>query len=176
MKKIFLTLLAFVIVGAGCIGGGILSNKHISGDWVLTFDLPDGWVMTHDYDSGSATASLRTEIEPGFSDVVIQSTDKLILLNGKEPDLSKGLTDDDFISENYIYIRVLRLDERRVIPSEAKDLGNGFSFVELEAGEGVYYLQVGANKYQFIVEYNGQLIEDAEQVIFSAQEVTEFSE
>ncbi|MBU0613869.1 hypothetical protein KJ766_01115 [Patescibacteria group bacterium] len=172
MKNILILLCAFVLVGAGCLGSKIFSGNEVEGDWVLAFDLPQGWVMAKDYDATSPSALVNQEIDSSLSDIIIQSTEKAILEPGKQADYSLGLTENDFVSANYTYIRAFRLDGHRIIPSEAEDLGGGFSVISNDDGTSTYYLETDGGKYQFMVLQNGNGGGDAERVIFSAKEVT----
>ncbi|MFA6522012.1 MAG: hypothetical protein WCT24_00215 [Patescibacteria group bacterium] len=183
MKKLLLALGSILLVGAGCFGGKTLLGG-VEGDWWLSFSLPEGWVMTRDYTANDPTSKLNRDLDSTLSDIMIQSTDKLVLSAGQTPDLSQGLTADQFVSENYTRIRVFHLDSHSIIPSEATDMGNGFKKLDLCAGtetctlEGsaqyAYYFEQDGEKFKFTLEQNGQSIESAETVLTSAKLVTEF--
>ncbi|MFA6130803.1 MAG: hypothetical protein WC730_00875 [Patescibacteria group bacterium] len=185
MKKLLIPLVGLLFLGAGCLGFGS-GGQAIVGDWWLNFSLPQGWVVTRDYRASDATAKLNTEIDSSLSDLVIQSTDKLILTSGQAADLSGGNTADQYINENYTAIRVFHLDARSIVPSEAEDIGDGFKKLDLCAtsetctydgsSRYVYYFETGVEKFKFTILQNGQTIDVAESTIKTAQLVTAFTE
>ncbi len=183
MKKIALFLLAFVFVGAGCASS--LGNKTVQGEWTLAFDLPEGWVMVQPYQPSDTPINLGGDIEPTDSEVVLQSTSAHILTGGVgiEEDRVSLFGDYLTVEDAWTQISVTKLDTRRVIPSEAEDLGDGF-FKETVCEEGgectqyaqsrfVYYLKTDAANYKFMVLQSNQDITVAEEVIFSAEVVEE---
>jgi len=169
MKKIIVLIFGLVLIGGGCFG----ANKVVEGDWWLAFDLPDDWVMTRDY-------NLATDDTP---DAFFQSVNRerfdVILQSSSEPIQKEG---EGYSTENFSRIHVIQMDERRVIPSESEDLGNGFfrndicAEVEDDAcadfGTYEYYLEINGSKYQFKVIHVGTAAEQTEDIILSAQSVT----
>lgn len=152
MKKILLFAATIALVGAGCLGGG---NKPVEGDWVLTFDLPKDWVMVAPYQDEDI--DLETGIERTDSEVWLQENDATTPV-----------------------IKVSHLDTRRVIPSEAEDLGDGFfrqTVCDEAQGQeclGVepyeYYLESESSKYKFIIDTELVDRSTVEDIIFSAEE------
>ena len=159
MKKVFSIALALVLVGAGCTSLG--GNKVVTGDWSLAFDLPNDWVMVQPYQPSDTPINLEGDIDPTDAEVILQSTPNHILTGGV------GIDDDRLelfgevltVEDSWTQISVTRLDPRRLIPSEAEDLGDGFFKETLcDAGEDceiynrsrfVYYLQGEDIIYKF---------------------------
>ncbi|MCH8049328.1 hypothetical protein IH979_01290 [Patescibacteria group bacterium] len=171
--KLLISALALVLIGAGCFGAVTPSQEEtpeeITGNWWLRFDLPEGWVMAPDYGEGNAVPS-SDSITPDMTDIVLQSTSKSIVIREVEPDI----LEEEVETENFTYIRVFRLAERRSIPDEVEDLGNGFYREKVSEGEYEYYLETDVGKYQFIIPQRKQELSVAEEVIFSAKQVTAF--
>lgn len=166
MKHIFFGAILMVFLGAGCVGRGT-ENAAVSGKWFLSFDLPEGWVMTAEYDSPRSAAVIPTqEVSPAMKTVVLQSTDKAIIFSGRLP--SAEVPAESYVLENYTAIDVYKLDPRYVMSTAAQDLGNGFSTVD-----GRYFFTASdGSRYQFVIKTNGQSDDLARQVILSAQLVT----
>ena len=183
MKKLFVAVGMFMLIGAGCFGIGEKSAKNaiVIGDWTLAFDLPADWVMVSPYAVGSAV-NLDNKIEKTQNEVYLQSTDKAVLFGDQESDEPGTET----ISENVAKISVSRLDARRVEPDTAVDLGNGFSLVKICEDNGEcrqgdklnyeYYLTLDDVKYKFVVLDKGIDRGIIEKIITSAKKVTEVSE
>lgn len=182
MKKLLLASFAIVLVGAGCFGGGGEEKKApevVEGDWVLALDLPDEWVMTSPYKDGESI-NLDNKIEKLDAEVYLQSTNLTILRGGNLPEELEE--SGSYVTDNFVFITVTHLDERRIVPSEAEDLGNGFSKLdpcdEVEdcGGAGApamkYYLQTETGKFQFNAHVRGHELSEAEAVILTALETT----
>ncbi|HRH32118.1 MAG TPA: hypothetical protein PLK06_02210 [bacterium] len=181
MKKLVLVLGLLVAVGAGCVSLGKLGGqKVVEGKWLLAFDLPSSWMMTVPYQSPSTKAVVPSdEVERNDNEIYLQSTTKAIVLGGVAPDASVSADSYTNLSGNLL-IKVSQLDPRRVIPSEAEDMGDGFSKVKLceDGGECEiggrynydYYLKTDTTNYKFVVY--GDDINQAEQIITSAEVVT----
>lgn len=180
MKKMILGLCALVLLGGGC----ATTPSVVEGNWYLAFDMPNEWVMVPDYTAGNVAFPSQEDVDREMSDVVLQSVGKTIWTNsGRVPSEEEIAIMGEYVTEDYSIIRVLRLDTRRVVPSESEDLGNGFFKLKLcEDGEDCqaggrynydYYLVTEAgNKYQFMITAYGQDVDTAEEIILSAQEVT----
>ncbi|MEK7183029.1 MAG: hypothetical protein AAB776_00155 [Patescibacteria group bacterium] len=181
MKKVILALGLLLAVGGGCVSLGKLGgDKVVEGDWSLAFDLPSGWFMTAPYQSPNTEAVVPTQsVEKLDNEIYLQTTDKAILTGGVGAEAS--VPADSYVTlEGNSQIRVSRLDPRRVVPSEAEDMGNGFSKVKLcdDGGECEiyghhnydYYLETEDAIYKFIVY--GQDINQIEDIIKSAEVVT----
>ncbi len=178
MKKALFSLLALVILGGGCTA----LPKTVEGDWFLAFDMPSEWVMVRPYMLGGEAIPLEEGITRDTADIVLQSTSKGVITGASLPDDETLALIGEVQADDFSYIRVLKLDDRRVIPSEAEDLGNGFYKLKLcddggecQAGNKYnydYYLETEESKYQFITYLKGQDIEKAQDVILSAEEVT----
>jgi len=177
MKKMILGFCALVLLGAGCTTPG----STVEGDWFLAFDMPDEWVMVEHYKMGSEAMSLEEGVNLEIFDVVIQSTDMGVYTSsGYMPEDSQLEEIGGVVTENFTYIRVLKIDSRRVVPSEAEDLGNGFYKEQLceDGGECQiggqsnyqYYFVTEDAKYQFMITQRDQDLEVAEGVILSARE------
>lgn len=176
MKKLMFMgafLLALTLTGAGCLGGN-------SGDWFLTFKLPAGWTMAAPATESSLAGVPGGEITRDLPEVVLQSTSDAIYTSAKEPSDKLKELFDTFVTEDYTYIRVLRLDESRLIDSDAEDLGGGFYRFMRCDGECVdrarhaydYYFEDSAeNKYQFIIFSDSADVDDAIDIIRSAKPV-----
>lgn len=181
MKKLLLALGLLIVVGAGCVSLGKLGGqKVVEGKWLLAFDLPSSWMMAVPYQSPSNKAVTPSDaVQHNDNEVYLQSTTKAILLGGIAPDTSVSADSYTDLSGNLL-IKVSQLDPRRVIPSEAEDMGHGFFKVKLcEDGEDCqiggrynydYYLKTDTTNYKFIVY--GDDINQAEQIITSAEVVT----
>jgi len=180
MKKMILGLCALVLLGGGC----AMAPSVVEGNWYLAFDLPSGWVMVPDYTVGNVALPSQEDVNREVSDVILQSVDKTIWTSlGRAPSEEETAIMGEYVMEDYSIIRVLRIDTRRVVPSEAEDLGNGFYKLKLcEDGEDCqiggrynydyYFISDAGNKYQFMITTNGQSYDSAEEIILSAQEVT----
>lgn len=190
MKKLFATFAAaLVLLGAGCADRiPLISDPEpetVSGNWVLVFDLPEGWVMVEDYSEPRTTPAFPSlDVTHDQPDVIIQSTSKAIVAGGIAPDASVDAA--TYVSSDFTQIRAFHLDERRIVPSEAEDLGDGWYRLKLcEDGEDCtiygqhnydYYYVTETAKYKFSITTNGQDVSDAVDVIQSAQEVTVFTD
>ena len=145
MKKLFALVAGLVLVGAGCLGG----SKPITGDWVLAFDLPSDWVMVTPYQE---EADFDAKINRNDAEVFLQAND------ATEPAM-----------------KVSQLDPRRVIPSEAEMLKDGTFRVEVcsecaGAQKYEYYLQLGSDKYKFIIVDENLTTAEVERIIYSSQQ------
>jgi hypothetical protein len=167
MKKVFSIALALVLVGAGCTSLG--GNKVVTGDWTLAFDLPNDWVMVQPYQPSDTPINLEGDINPRDSEVILQSTANHILPagSGEIEEDRLGLF-GEVVTSDYLQISVLKLDPRRIIPSESEDLGDGF----FKDGE-VYYFDTGEEKYKFTIKADGLDESAAVDVIMTAQVVEE---
>lgn len=185
MKNAFLlSLAAVLLVGAGCSNLSLGGNKEVEGDWDLAFDLPSGWVMAAPYDSDEleeADFTLNTEVGDSDSEIFLQSSDKPVYLSANEaPEAVAALETQGELVVNKPIIKVTRLDERRLIPDEAEDIGRGYSRVKVcEDGEGCeaggrlnydYYLETEDGKYKFIAYHMTE--NEVEDLITSAEVVT----
>ncbi|MDP2631240.1 MAG: hypothetical protein Q8P30_00550 [Candidatus Uhrbacteria bacterium] len=186
MKKLLFGVSALVLAGVGCLGLGSDTSEEVKGGWLLSFDLPDGWVMVAPY-SLDQPIDFGTDITPLDSEVYIQSTGGQIYPSSgaipNQEDLDgTGLIVDDLILDDYIRISVSHLDPRRLIPEGAEDLGDGFYKEKIcEDNEDCriggalnynYYLETEDGKYKFVTVMIDRTIEEVEGVIFSAREVT----
>lgn len=178
MKKVLLALSLLLVVGGGCVSlGKITGQKQVEGKWSLAFDLPADWIMAVPYQSPNTEAvTLSQEVDREDNEIYLQSTNTVIVLGGIKPN-------DDVPAESYTtldgqtLIKVSRLDPRRVVPSEAEDLGHDFFKVKLcETGEDCqlggrlnydYYLKTTDTNYKFVVY--GTDLKQAENIILSAQ-------
>ncbi len=177
MKKAIFGLFALVLLGAGC-----MPAATVEGDWFLAFDLPDGWVMVREYNMGGEAVPVDEGVSREISDIVLQSTSSHIYTSSVELDEEALAMTGEIVADHFTYIRVLKLDDRRVIPSESENMGDGFykedmcegvESCELERADRYrYYFETDTSKYQFLVTQAGQEIEEAEGVILSATEVT----
>lgn len=188
MEKTLILLGALLLIGAGCLSNTkqTASEEEIvyeKGDWYLSFDLPSGWIMTTQYKMGAEDPALD-DISTDLKDIVLQSTEKSVFTSAGIISEEEQVRVDEgkVVTDDFAYIRVLKLDSRRIVPSEAEDLGDGFYKVKLcdDGGECQlggsynydYYFVSGDTKYQFLIILEGQSIEVAEKVILSAQPVT----
>ncbi len=172
-----------LVMGAGCLFG----QREVAGDWYLAFDLPSEWVMVDDYnDPGSKAVELDYEVDRTDSEVVLQNIDKpIVFSNGVTPE--ESVPADSYVMTSGTRITVTHLDSRRVIPSDAEDLGDGFFQVKLcdEGGEcqiggahnyEYYFVQDDA-KFKFQVSTHAEnkqtAIAEVESIIRSAKLVTQ---
>lgn len=180
MKKSLFLFAACLLLGAGC-------TLMSSGDtevqpWTLTFDAGNEWIMIPVYSESSTPINVTGDIEKNDAEVYIQNTMSHIVAGTSMPDgpLFDGV---NIVTEGYTRIHVTKLDTRRILPDTAEDLGDGF-YRDLtcedpatmpcgQKGNTMYdYYFVGEGaKYKFDVAQEGQNIEVAEEVIFSAEEV-----
>ncbi|HCC83460.1 TPA: hypothetical protein DEP96_01270 [Candidatus Uhrbacteria bacterium] len=138
----------------------------VTGSWYLTFNLPKDWVMVPQYDEGVQKDVTSVPVTSDMSDVVVQSTNKIVALTG-----ASTLEKDTFVTDDYSYIRVFRLDKHAVIPAEATDVGN--NFFKLEKGVNLtYYLKGKGSNYKFVVYWDEADLKEVEKVVVSAKEVT----
>ena len=138
----------------------------VTGSWYLNFDLPKDWVMVAPYNEAVPNDITKVPVTSDMTDVVVQSTNKIVALTG-----SSDLEKDTFVTDDYSYIRTFRLDKHSVIPAEATDIGNGF--FKLEKGVNVtYYLKGKGSNYKFIVYWDNADLKVIEKVVTSAKEVT----
>ena len=166
MKRLLFAAFALILVGAGCSGGGS-GTTQTQADWWLSFDLPDGWVMVDHYGGGEESMPTADTIAARSTDVVIQSTDVPISVDGEVADSWETYVDSD-----YAYIRAFRYTTLRPVPDDAVDLGNGFYRDDnWTNGTGYWFPQEFGN-YLFTIELDGEDYseEQALEVIFTAQE------
>lgn len=175
MKKLLVSLIGLVLVGAGCLP---VANKPVDGKWQLAFDLPSGWVMVVPYEvSGTGTAKPVSDgIRRDDSEIYLQSTDRPICYSSGGPCAEGSASEGD-------QVRVSVLDShRRLDVTELKDLGRGFY---LKAGpttpadgpellaRDTYYLKTDKATYQFSYMGNAEMVK---KIILSAKEVTHFTD
>jgi len=166
MKRFFIAFFALALIGAGCAAGEV-SQERTDVNWWLSFDLPEDWVMVAHYGGGALERPSAEGIAVRSTDIVLQTTDLPILLEGDEP--SENWT--EYVQEDYTYIRVFRYSSARPLPDDAQDLGNGYYSADWY-GQTAYWHPAEFGNYLFTVELNGesQTIEAAETIIFGAQE------
>lgn len=181
MKKAFgIVAMGLALVGFGCSqqpvaetqttanGTSLAQKEKVEGVWHLSFDLPSGWVMVQQYSEDGDKMPTEGAVDNQMTDVVLQSTDKIVALTG-----SSELAEGTFVTDDYTYIRAFRMDKSSIIPAEAVDIGNGFA--KLEKGVTLtYYMKGEFANYKFVVYWDEQETSIAEGVITSAQEVTDF--
>ncbi len=156
MKKMLFacSAIALVALGAGCVKPA--PSTVAEGPWTIAFALPEGWEMVKPY-SGE-----RAEIP-----ATIEKTDSEVWLEVSENDR----------------ISVIHIDQRRSIPAEAEDLGNGFKKFDpcvydddkaaCMQGEpdAQYYLENADGKYHFKVNVEERSLAEAEKIVLSAKRV-----
>lgn len=181
-KALVFAVFGLALVGAGCtaepvapvetVGDGtsVKPQEKVEGVWHLAFDLPRGWAMVPQYDEDQEHAPANNPVNNQMTDVVVQSTVKPIALSGQS-----DLPDGAFVTDDYVYIRAFRMSKSSVIPAEATDLGNGFARL-VQGVNATYYLKGDFANYKFVVYYDGKDLSEAEGVIVSAKEVTDFTE
>ena len=167
MKRIFLGALTLLLIGAGCFAGEVPEEPGVQSDWWLAFDLPEGWAELPDYSLNFPEQRLLP-IDRDMTDIILQSTNLPIVLEDDEP------TDalEEYVDTDYTFMRIYRYDPRNSIPDDAEDLGNGFFKHVRDDGVIRYYLVGEHGKYRFYPEQNGHSLEQAEEVILSAVEIT----
>lgn len=186
MKNILLLGLASVLLlGAGCASNLSLGgDKEVEGDWDLVFNLPSGWVMAAPYDSDELEEdnfALNTDVGQSDSEIFLQASDKPVYLTASDtPEVIAGFEAAGEVVVNKPVVKVTRLDERRLIPDEAEDVGRGYSRVKLcEDGESCqtggrlnydYYYETEDGKYKFVAYH--MTWQEAEDIITSAEVVT----
>ncbi len=179
-KALGVVVMGLALAGFGCSqqpvaetqtsvnGTSLVSDVKVEGVWHLAFDLPKGWVMVQQYGEDDDKKPTDGKIDNQMTDVVLQSTDKIVALTG-----SSELAEGTFVTDDYTYIRAFRMDKSSIIPAEAVDVGNGFS--KLEKGVNLtYYMKGEFANYKFVVYWDEQEQSVAEGVITSAKEVTDF--
>lgn len=177
MNKLFsaVALSVIVLAGGGCAASNIVTSiigeETVQGPWRLAFDLPEGWAMVKEYDEPTTSAiAPDPNVTRDLQTVIVQSTNKVIL-QGARPDVSL-VSEDTYVIADYSLIRIDRLDERRVIPRDAEDLGDGFA-----VSEGKYYFTAeSGEKFQFTITSDDNDLTDEIAVIRSAKLVTEFTD
>jgi hypothetical protein len=184
MKKVLFSLSLLLLLGAGCWNKvQPTAIETVTGNWDLAFELPAGWVMVADYDEPiDQQVDLNYEVT-GRADVVLQSIDKpIVMTEDRTP--ADDIPEDSYVLNEGARIRVIKLDPRRLIPSEAEDIGNGFYKNMLcEAGGSCtsnnrhnydFYYQSGDLKYQFKLQATSpELVNQAIDTIMSAKVVTQ---
>ncbi len=160
MKKILLLLGVLALTGAGCL-------NQVKGDWYLAFDLPDEWVMVPAYSEGTMKVDLDG-VNLDDDEVYLQSSSLHMIYDDSEVPEEFVEEVGEVQREDMTRISVLRLSSRRHLPDGAEDLGRGF----YKSGDSYYFEAESGDKYLFTVEQIGQDISVAEDVIFSAEEVT----
>jgi hypothetical protein len=187
MKRFFLAALASItFLGAGCSVAGIpLISSQVSGNWYLSFEMPDGWIMAKPYSEPNEEAvTVSTDVNHTLNEVTLSSTSKAVVAGGVKPDDTVPV--DTYVSDDFSLIHVYRLDTHRIIPSEAEDLGGGFYRLKLCEDDGdcrlggrynyEYYLVTETGKYKFTIQERGQDEQNAIDIIMSAKEVTNFTD
>ena len=175
MKRIFALLFGLLLIGAGC------STGAVEGDWYLTFDLPDEWVMVQAYKEGNSPEGVK--VTDDQVEIFLQSADTHMIFGGRAPEPEEvALISKEVQSDDMIKISVTRLDSHRLVPSEAEDLGDGWYSIEPCGGEEcdgagqnymTHYLETEeGDKYLFRPYVSGREFAEAEEVIFTAEEVT----
>lgn len=179
---------AVILMGAGCAGAGggsvdVDEQPLARGAWQVLFDLPENWVMVAPYDVDDNVPPAMTDWDA--NEVVIQSTGKLILRTsgGTEENTEK---DPSMVEQgDAVKITVRRIDPRRVVPSEAEDLGNGLRRVvdcdpavaesPCTSLQSTYYFTVSENRYEAKSMIYGTTwsAADIEQILASAQPTAE---
>lgn len=184
MKKGLLSLGLLIMVGGGCLSLPSVGQKTVVGDWHLSFDLPAGWRMVETYsDPTTNPITLSYGVDRADNQIIIQNVDKpLVLSTGAAPQTSTP--SDTYVVGDGTRILVTYLDSRRVIPSEAEDLGDGFFRVMLcaEGGDcqadGRYnydlYLVTATAKYKFEIQSQAlnKPYKIAEDIVLSAKVTT----
>lgn len=168
MKRIFIIAFALLLIGIGCSNvEQVEEEPSVEGDWWLVFDLPEGWVQLPDYTLDFPEKRLLP-IDRTMTDIILQSTDLPIALEGEEP------TDEleNYVDDDYTFMRIYRYDPRTSIPEDAEDLGNDFYKHVRDDGVIRYYFIGEHGKYRFYPEQEGHTLDQAEAVILSAVEVT----
>lgn len=126
--------------------------------------------MAPSYDEDGVQVPAADSISTAMSDIVVQDTNKVVVRTGETE-----LTEGTYVTSDYTYISVYRMDKRAVVPEEADDLGNGFW--KLEQGvQLTYYFTAEGATYKFVVYQDGQDRALTEQVVLSAKEVTDFTQ
>lgn len=174
--------MSVVVVGGGCVaapvgpvetstdGTSVKAREKVEGVWHLAFDLPNGWVMVPQYDEDDVADPTTRTIDNQMTDVVLQSTAKPIALAG-DSDLPEGT----YITDDYTYIRAFRMAKSSIVPAEAEDIGKGFHRL-IQGVNATYYFKGDYANYKFVVYYDGVDVSEAEKVIVSAKEVTDFTQ
>src|SRR3989338_3277691 len=180
MKTILLAAFVLILAGGGCSG---VANE-VSGKWRLAFDMPEGWVMVKNYKQDSnSVPELSEDVNRNLADVVLQSTSLPVYTGGIALDASVDA--NAYAMDDFAFIRAFRIDARRIIPSEAEDLGDGWFRVKLcEANEdctiygahnyAYYYVAASGDKYMFTLTTVGRSADEAVDVIMTAKEATVF--
>jgi hypothetical protein len=170
--------LSVLLVGFGCQtapegpvqtaadGTMLRPTEVVEGTWFLTFDLPRGWVVVPDYDESTVTSVTTEAVTNQMTDVVLQSTDAVIDRDGDAPQAGA-------VTDKFLYAHIFRMDKRTGVPDEAEDMGNGFSRL-MKGVTATYYYQGNLANYKFVVYWNNRELEEIEDVITSAKEVTNF--
>ncbi len=122
--------------------------------------------MVPQYDEQVQNDITKNAVTSNMTDVVVQSTNKIIALTG-----SSTLTADTYVTDDYSYIRTFRLDKHSVVPAEAMDIGNGF-YKLVQGVNATYYFKGKGSNYKFVVYRDNEDLSVAEKVITSAKEVT----
>lgn len=177
-KAVLVAVVGLILAGFGCQtkpegpiqtapdGTMLKPTETVEGVWFLNFDLPTGWAMVPEYDEADTAAPTEAAVTNQMTDVVLQSTESTIDLDGEN--VKEGA-----VTEGFLYARVYRMDKRTGIPEGAEDMGNGFYRVN----KGVtvtYYFQGNLATYKFVVYWNNRELSEFEEVIMTAQEVTNF--
>ncbi len=168
-----------LLIGVGCFASQINQNvSQIEGEWQLTFALPSDWVMVKEYsEPEKKVVTPSQEVTKELPSVVLQSTNKAIV-RISTPDVVVPV--DSYINSDFSKIIVYLLDPRRKIPSDAKNLGNGFFQDTVVSnnctGDSIcqatyYYVASTGEKYLFSLYTNKQRIDTAQSVVLSAKVV-----
>ena len=184
MKKLLFVASLLLVLGAGCaVGVPKIHQPTVEGDWYLAFDLPNSWLAAKPYqEPDQKLVTPVTTISRTDNEIVLQNTDKAIVRSDRTPDAAVPADSYVRLGTDYAQIVVTRLDTRRVIPSEAEDLNNGFSKLKScdPGGECQkngrynyeYYLKTEVENYKFTLYGDVGQIEAMERIIKSAQVVT----
>lgn len=174
MKKIIFTLaLSFILVGAGC------SSNRVEGDWYLNFDLPEEWTMSV-RSTGDFYNNLHQQITRDLNEILLQDNQDLVYI-GTDEEIP---TSEDFNvrTENFTFIEVTRLDERRLIPREAEEISLNIFRNQLCGYEGrdcrdlqyefEYFFEKEDRKFRFIITGDNIDQSTIENIITSSRLVT----
>lgn len=170
MKRLFFAFFLLILVGAGCTQApASVQEERSAGDigWWLSFDLPEDWVAVAHYSGGTQTVPTAEGVVARTTDIVLQNTELPILLEG---DVASEEW-EQYVEQDYSYVRVLRYSVLRPVPDGAVDLGNGFFSADWQ-GDMAYWYPKEFGNYLFTVVTNGegQDLQTVEEIIFSAEE------
>lgn len=179
MKKLLAIFGTLVLLGAGCAAGTNPATEY--NDWRIGFNLPEGWAMVESYTEGES--AVGTNVKPSNPEIFLQSSSLHHVYRYDSLTESQLAKVGEVEAGDRMRITVQEIDERRLIPSEAQEVGEDMYRnirCEDESCTGAntlpveYYKEFPSGaRYLFLIQQIGELYDEpvARSIIESATEL-----